>query len=77
MAKSVISTPLWEYKKPFRHSALLFIVGMETIFDGFDLDGISYYFSNGKYYADDMTIRRVISSKEYRDALMCKLIEGA
>ena len=49
---------------------------MKTIFDGFDLDGISYYFSNGKYYADDMTIRRVISSKEYRDALMCKLIEG-
>jgi hypothetical protein len=49
---------------------------METIFDGFDLDGISYYFSNGKYYADDMTIRRVISSKEYRDTLMCKLIKG-
>ena len=49
----------------------------KTIFDGFDLDGISYYFFKGKYYADDMTIRTVISSKEYRDALMCKLIEGA
>ena len=48
-----------------------------TIFDGFDLDGISYYYSRGKYYADDMTIRRVISNKEYRDALMSKLIKGA
>lgn len=33
MAKSVISTPLWEYKQPFRHRALLFIVGMENIID--------------------------------------------
>jgi hypothetical protein len=50
---------------------------METIFDGFKLDGVYYYFLKGKYYADDVTVRRVISSKEYRDALMCKLIEGA
>lgn len=47
-----------------------------TIFDEFELDGTSYYFSRGKYYADDMTIRRVISNKEYRDALMSKLIKG-
>jgi hypothetical protein len=47
-----------------------------TIFDGFDLDGISYYFFKGKYYADDMTIRVVISNQEYRDALMSKLSKG-
>ena len=79
MAKTLINTPLWEYKQPFRHRALLVIVGMEkkTIFEGFDLDGISYYYFRGKYYADDMTIRQVISEKEYRDALMSKLIKGA
>lgn len=49
----------------------------KTIFEGFDLDGISYYYSRGKYYADNMTIRQVISEKEYRDALMSKLIKGA
>ena len=49
----------------------------KTIFEGFDLDGISYYYFRGKYYADDMTIRQVISEKEYRDALMSKLIKGA
>ena len=48
----------------------------KTIFDGFNLDGISYYFFRGKYYADDMTIREVISEKEYRDALYCKLSKG-
>jgi hypothetical protein len=48
----------------------------KTIFDGFDLDGISYYFFKGKYYADNMTIRTVISSEEYRDALMSKMIKG-
>jgi len=50
---------------------------MKTIFDEFDLYGISYYFFKGKYYADDMTIRVVISSEEYRDALMSKLIKEA
>ena len=32
MANIYISTPLWEYKQPFRHRALLFIVGMENTF---------------------------------------------
>ena len=49
----------------------------KTIFEGFDLDGISYYYFRGKYYIDNMTIRQVISEKEYRDALMSKLIKGA
>lgn len=29
MANIYISTPLWEYKQPFRHRALLLWVGME------------------------------------------------
>jgi lysozyme family protein len=49
----------------------------KTIFDGFNLDGISYYYSRGKYYADNMTVREVISEKEYKDALMSKLIKGS
>lgn len=50
------------------------LVGMEnkTIFEGFTLDGIEYYFFKGNYYADNMTIREVISEKEYRDALISK-----
>ena len=48
----------------------------KTVFENFDLDGISYYYFNGNYYADDMTIREVISEKEYKDALMSKLIKG-
>ena len=48
----------------------------KTIFEGFDLDGISYYYFRGKYYIDNMTIRQVISEKEYRDALMSKMIKG-
>ena len=48
-----------------------------TIFDGFTLDGVDYYFYKGKYYADDVTVRIVISEKEYKDALMSKLIKGA
>jgi len=47
-----------------------------TIFDGFDLDGISYYFENGKYYMDNMTIRQVITNEQYRRALTDKLIKG-
>ena len=46
-------------------------------FYGFELDGISYYYFNGEYYADDMTIRVVISSEEYRYALMSRLIKEA
>ena len=42
----------------------------------FDLDGISYYYFNGEYYADNMTIREVISRKEYTNALMSKLSKG-
>jgi hypothetical protein len=49
----------------------------KTIFESFDLDGISYYYFKGKYYVDNMTIREVISEKEYKDALMSKLIKGA
>ena len=48
----------------------------KIIFEFFTLDGIEYYFFEGKYYADNMTIREVISEKEYRDALMSKLIKG-
>jgi hypothetical protein len=47
---------------------------METIFDGFDLNGILYYSFNGEYYKDDMISRVVISIEEYRDAFMCKMI---
>jgi hypothetical protein len=50
---------------------------MKTIFDGFKLNGVYYYFLSGKYYADDITVRRVISGEEYKDALMSKMIEGA
>ena len=47
-----------------------------TIFDRFELDGISYYFENGKYYMDNMTIRQVITNNQFRQALTEKLIRG-
>ena len=47
-----------------------------TIFDGFDLNGVAYYFENGKYYMDNMTIRQVITDAQYRKALTDKLIKG-
>jgi hypothetical protein len=46
-----------------------------TIFDGFTLDGIDYYRYKGKYYADNMTIRKVISIDEYRSAMLSHLIQ--
>ena len=49
---------------------------MKTIFDGFELDGISYYRSKDKYYADDMTICKVITYEEYKYALTDKFIKG-
>ena len=33
MANILINTPLWEYKQPFRHRALLVIVGMDIYYD--------------------------------------------
>lgn len=48
----------------------------KTVLEGFTLDGIDYYFFKGGYYADNMTIREVISEKEYKNALMSKLIKG-
>ena len=37
MANILINTPLWEYKQPFRHRALLVIVGMEKIIENYYL----------------------------------------
>lgn len=48
----------------------------KTIFDGFFLDGVHYYFSNGKYYAENGVILETLTEKEYRDALYAKLSKG-
>ena len=48
----------------------------KTIFESFDLNGISYYYENGKYYMDNMTTRQVITNAQYRAALTNKLIKG-
>ena len=37
MANTLNNTPLWEYKQPFRHRALLVIVGMEKIIENYYL----------------------------------------
>jgi len=49
---------------------------MSTIFDKFTLDGIYYHKSGNIYYADNMTIREKISLKEYKQAMMDKLIQN-
>jgi hypothetical protein len=38
------------------------------------MNGLEYYYTNNKYYKDNMTNRVEISSKEYRRALTDKLI---
>ena len=40
----------------------------------FSLNGIDYYFLKGKYYADNMTIRKEITSKEYKSKMTDFLI---
>lgn len=47
----------------------------KTTFDGFSLNGVDYYFYKGEYYADNITVTMVISAKEYRHALMSKMIK--
>lgn len=44
------------------------------MFNNFSLDGIDYYFFKGKYYADNMTVRREISLKEYKSKMTDFLI---
>jgi hypothetical protein len=45
-----------------------------TTLSYFTLNFLDYYYTNNKYYKDDMTNRVEISSKEYRRALTDKLI---
>jgi hypothetical protein len=45
-----------------------------TTLSHFTMNGLEYYYTNNKYYKDNMTNRVEISSKEYRRALTDKLI---
>jgi hypothetical protein len=45
-----------------------------TTLSYFTMNGLEYYYTNNKYYKDNMTNRVEISSKEYRRALTDKLI---
>jgi len=44
------------------------------ILSSFTLDGIDYYYYRGNYYCDNLIIRKVISYREYSNALMDYLI---
>ena len=45
-----------------------------TMFEYFSVNGIDYYRLNGKYYADNFTIREVITFNQYKNAMMDYLI---
>lgn len=49
---------------------------MGTIFDNFELEGVSYYKKGNEFYADNMTIREKITLKEYKSKMMDKLIQS-
>lgn len=42
---------------------------MKTSLEQFTLNGINYYYHKGKYWSDNMTVRQVITEKEYRRKL--------
>jgi len=47
-----------------------------NILTHFNLKDREYWYSKGIYFTDNGTIREQITEKEYKNALMDKLIEG-
>jgi len=45
-----------------------------AMFESFSVNGIDYYRLEGKYYADNFTIREVITFNQYKNAMMDYLI---